>query len=107
MRPILLLVPPGSAQPIYEARVKEAEALRGRFRGCSEGLGVARSLRDVAIRAQITRTSPDLPAEIRKVLENIPVGQLSAPEITRLGVEMYAICNKHDSKADSPGKKQA
>jgi peptidyl-prolyl cis-trans isomerase SurA len=107
MRPILLLVPPGSAHPVYEGRVKEAEALRGRFRGCAEGLGVARSLRDVAIRDQITRTSSDLPVEIRKVLENIPVGQLSAPEITRLGVEMYAICNKHESKADTPGKKQA
>jgi peptidyl-prolyl cis-trans isomerase SurA len=107
MRPILLLVPPGSAQPVYEGRVKEAEALRGRFRGCAEGLGVARSLRDVAIRDQITRSSSDLPAEIRKVLENIPIGQLSAPEVTRLGVEMYAVCNKHESKADTPGKKQA
>jgi peptidyl-prolyl cis-trans isomerase SurA len=107
MRPILLLVPPGSAQPIYEGRVKEAEALRGRFRSCAEGLSVARGLRDVAIRDQITRTSSDLPAEIRKLLENIPVGQLSAPEVTRLGIEMYAVCNRHDSKADTPGKKQA
>ena len=107
MRPILLLVPPGSAQPIYEGRAKEAEALRGRFRGCVEGLSFARQLRDVAIRDQITRTSSDLPAEIRKVLENIPIGQLSAPEVTRLGVEMYAVCNKHESKADTPGKKQA
>ena len=81
MRPILLLVPPGSAQPVYEARVKEAEALRGRFRSCGEGLGYARSLRDVAVRDQITRSSSDLPAEIRKVLGAIPVGQLSAPEV--------------------------
>jgi peptidyl-prolyl cis-trans isomerase SurA len=107
MRPILLLVPPGSAQAVYEGRVKEAEGLRGRFRGCSEGLGLARSLRDVAIRDQVTRSSSDLPAEIRKVLEGIPIGQLSAPEVTRLGVEMYAICNRHDSKADTPAKKQA
>jgi peptidyl-prolyl cis-trans isomerase SurA len=107
MRPILLLVPPGSAQAVYEGRVKEAEGLRGRFRGCAEGLGLARSLRDVAIRDQVTRSSSDLPAEIRKMLEGIPIGQLSAPEVTRLGVEMYAICNRHDSKADTPAKKQA
>ena len=73
-----------------------------RFRGLN-----ARSLRDVAIRDQITRSSSDLPAEIRKVLEGIPVGQLSAPEVTRLGVELYAVCARHDSKADTPGKKQA
>jgi peptidyl-prolyl cis-trans isomerase SurA len=107
MRPILLLVPPGSAQPIYEGRVKEAEGLRGRFRSCGEGMGLARSLRDVAVRDQVTRSSADLPPEIRKVLDGIPVGQLTAPEVTRLGVEMYAICGKTESKADSPGKRQA
>ena len=107
MRPILLLVPPGSAQQVIDGRIKEAEALRGRFKGCEEGLGVARSFRDVAIRDQIARTSSDLPAELRKVLEAIPVGQLTAPEVTRLGVEMYAICSKAESKADTPGKRQA
>ena len=107
VRPVLLLVPPGAAQPVYDARVKEAEGLRSRFRGCNEGLGLARSLRDVAIRDQITRTSSDMPAEIRKALEGIPVGQLTAPEVTRLGVEMYAVCSKHESKADTPGKRQA
>jgi len=107
MRPILLLVPPGSAQQVIDGRIKEAEALRGRFKGCEEGLGVARSFRDVAIRDQIARTSSDLPAELRKVLEAIPVGQLTAPEVTRLGVEMYAVCSKAESKADTPGKRQA
>jgi peptidyl-prolyl cis-trans isomerase SurA len=107
MRPILLLVPPGSPQPVVDGRMKEAEALRGRFKGCEEGLGIARTFRDVAIRDQITRTSSDLPAELRKVLEAIPVGQLTAPEVTRLGVEMYAVCSRNESKADTPGKRQA
>jgi peptidyl-prolyl cis-trans isomerase SurA len=107
MRPILLLVTPGSPQQVVESRLKEAEALRGRFKGCEEGLGLARLVRDVAIRDQITRTSSDLPAELRKVLETIPVGQLTAPEATKLGVEMYAVCAKHESKADTPGKRQA
>ena len=107
MRPILLLVTPGSPQQVVESRIKEAEALRGRFKGCEEGLGLARLVRDVAIRDQITRTSSDLPAELRKVLETIPVGQLTAPEATKLGVEMYAVCAKHESKADTPGKRQA
>jgi len=107
MRPILLLVPPGSPQPVVDGRMKEAEALRGRFKGCEEGLAMARLSRDVAIRDQITRTSSDLPQELRKVLETIPVGQLTAPEATRLGVEMYALCAKSESKADTPGKRQA
>ena len=41
-------------------------------------------------------------------LDAVPVGQLTAPEITKLGIEMFAVCAKDASKADnSPGKKQA
>ena len=38
----------------------------------------------------------------------MPVGQLTAPEVTKLGVEMFAVCAKHASKADNAaGKRQA
>jgi peptidyl-prolyl cis-trans isomerase SurA len=107
LRPILLLVPPKSAASVYEARRREAEALRGRFRGCEDGLRVARTLRDVAVRDQVLRTSADLPAELRKVLDSVPIGQLTAPELTKHGIELFAVCAKNESKADSPRKRQA
>ncbi len=107
MRPILLLVPPGSADAVFESRRKEAEALRARFKTCEEGLGLARGLRDVAIRDRVIRSSGDLPPELRKVLDGVPIGQLTAPEITRLGVEMFALCAKQESKSDTPGKRKA
>jgi len=107
MRPILMLVPPGSPGTVYEARRKEAEALRARFKDCEEGIPAARLMRDTAVRDQIIRSSADLPPELRKVLDAIPVGQLTPPEATRHGVEMYAICSKQESKTDSPTKKQA
>jgi peptidyl-prolyl cis-trans isomerase SurA len=107
MRPILLLVPPGSPEPVLEGRRKEAEALRARFKSCSEGLGLARGVRDLAIRDQVVRSSGDLSPELRKLLDGVPVGQLTAPEVTRLGVEMFALCAKQESKSDTPGKRQA
>jgi peptidyl-prolyl cis-trans isomerase SurA len=107
MRPILFLVPPGAAQTVMEARRKEAEALRSRFKSCEEGLPSARALRDVTVRDPVSRNSGDLPPELRKVLEAIPVGQTTVPEVTRLGVELFAICSKQESKADSAGKRQA
>jgi peptidyl-prolyl cis-trans isomerase SurA len=107
MRPILFLVPPGSPVAVYESRRRDAEALRGRFRNCQEGLPMARSMRDVAVRDQVVRTSADLPAELRKIVDSIPVGQLTAPEPTRHGIELFAICSKSPSKSDSPGKRQA
>jgi peptidyl-prolyl cis-trans isomerase SurA len=108
LRPILLIVPPGSPATALEDRKREAEGLRNRFRSCDDGLPFARALKDVAVRDQIIRSSADVPPEARKGLDSVPVGQLTAPEITKLGIEMFAVCAKNAAKADnSPGKKQA
>jgi len=108
MRPILFLVPAGSAETFIDGRKREAEALRGRFQGCEEGITFARALKDVAVREQVIRSSADIPAELRKVLEGIEVGRLTPPEVTKFGIEMFAICAKKESTAEnSPGKRQA
>jgi peptidyl-prolyl cis-trans isomerase SurA len=106
MRPILLLVPPGSQAATFDARRKEAEALRTRFKNCEEGIPAARALRDTAVRDQVVRSSGDLPPDLRKILDAVPVGQLTAPEVTKHGVELYAICGKRESKADTPMKRK-
>jgi peptidyl-prolyl cis-trans isomerase SurA len=108
LRPILFVVPPGSPEPFIEGRRREAEALRGRFQNCEEGIPFARALKDVAVRDQVVRSSADLPVELRKVLESIEVGRLTAPEVTKFGVEVFAVCAKKESTADNtPGKRQA
>ncbi len=108
LRPILFLVPPGSPDSAFEERKRDAEALRNRFRGCDDGLPFARALKDVAVRDQITRNSADVPGELRKGLDSVPVGQLTAPEPTKLGVEMFAVCAKTEANSDnSTGKRQA
>ena len=108
LRPILFIVPPGAAENQIDARRREAEALRGRFLSCEEGITFARALKDVAVREQIIRSSADIPPELRKVLESIEVGRLTAPETTKLGIEMFAVCGKKKSAADNtPGKRKA
>jgi peptidyl-prolyl cis-trans isomerase SurA len=108
LRPILFFVPPGSPPTAFEDRKRDAEALRNRFRSCDEGLPFARALNDVAVRDEIARNSADLPAELRKGLDSVPVGQLTVPEIGKLGVELFAVCGKTEAGKDStPGKRQA
>jgi peptidyl-prolyl cis-trans isomerase SurA len=108
LRPILFLVPAGSPETFVDGRKREAEALRGRFQGCEDGLNFARALKDVAVREQVVRSSADIPAELRKVLDGIEVGRLTPPETTKFGIEMFAICAKKESSADNtPGKRQA
>jgi peptidyl-prolyl cis-trans isomerase SurA len=105
LRPILFLVPHGAAQ-ITEARQKDAEALRGRFTDCESGLKYARTLRDVAVRDVIVKSSSDLPPVLRDVLDKTEIGHLTAPEVTPQGVEVFALCERKETKEDTPEKRQ-
>ena len=108
LRPILFLVPTGSPEPLVEGRKREAEGLRSRFQDCDSGIAFARALKDVAVRDQVIRSSADIPAELRKVLDGVEVGRLTPPEVTKFGIEMFAICAKKESAADnSPVRRQA
>ena len=104
--PVMVLVPPGSSAAVVEAKRREAENLRGRFVSCNEGLAFSRALRDVAVREPISRSSADLPPQLREVLGSIQVGHLTTPEATAQGLQMFALCNKKESKTDSPLKRE-
>jgi peptidyl-prolyl cis-trans isomerase SurA len=105
LRPILLIVPRGAGDNVFEGRRREAEGLRNRFQNCDEGLRLARGLRDVAVRDPITRSSGDLTAKLREVLEGTPVGKLTAPDITPQGVEVFAVCAKKESTGSKVGER--
>ena len=104
--PIMVLVPQGSPPAVIETKRRDAESLRGRFASCKDGLPFARALRDVAVREPITRSSSDLPEQLRAVLADTPVGHLTAPDVTGQGLQMFALCDKKESKTDSPLKRE-
>ena len=105
LRPILFVVPRGSPPAAFEARAKEAEALRGRFQNCEEGIALARGIRFVAVRPQVVKGSAELPTALRDVLAKTELGRLTAPETTQQGVEVYALCGKRQSE-NAPAKKE-
>ena len=108
LRPILFIVQRGSPEGVYVARKAEADALRARFQRCDEGLGMARGIRDVAVRDQIIRSSADVPAPLREVLDKVPVGSLTQPDLTQQGIEMFAVCGKKNPVSMlRPGGKSA
>jgi peptidyl-prolyl cis-trans isomerase SurA len=104
--PVMIVVPRGSSAAIMEAKRREAEDLRARFLSCSEGLAFARALRDVAVREPINRGSSDLAPQLRDLLSSIQIGRLTSPEVTAQGLQMFALCDKRGTKADSPIKRE-
>jgi peptidyl-prolyl cis-trans isomerase SurA len=107
LRQVLFIVPRGSPENAYDARKKEAEALRARFQSCEEGIAAARTLRDVTVRDEITRSSLDVPLKQREVLDATPLGRLTPPGVTQLGVEVFAVCGKEPTRGDSPEEREA
>jgi peptidyl-prolyl cis-trans isomerase SurA len=106
MQPIVLVVERGSPQAAIDARRKEAEALRNRVQTCDEANNLFKSMQNAAIREAVTKTSADLPAPLRDVLDKTPLGHLTPPEVTKQGVEMVALCDRKPTTIDTPKKKE-
>jgi peptidyl-prolyl cis-trans isomerase SurA len=106
LQPIVLIVPRGSAPAAVELRRKEAEALRSRVQTCEEANSFFKSMQNAAIREAVTKTSADIPQVLRDVLDKTPIGHLTAPEVTKQGVEMVALCGRKPTTIDTPKKKE-
>lgn len=100
--PVTIVIPAGSGNATVKTKLREAENLRSRFTSCKSGLDFARAMRDVAVREPITRSSGSLPEKFRELLGGMPLGRLTAPERTAQGLEMFAVCEKKESRMDSP-----
>ena len=106
MRPIVLVVPRGSSAATVEMMRKEAEALRGRVQSCDDANRLFRAMRTATIRDTVVKTSADLPQALRELLDKTPVGHLTAPEVTRQGIEMVALCERKPTTGDTPEQRK-
>lgn len=107
VRPVVLFVPKGSPPAVIEQRRKEAETLRGKIQSCDDAVGYFRAMRDGTIRDLIVKTSADLPGAYRELLDKTQVGHMTAPEVTKQGIEMVVLCDRKVSTGDTPAKRAA
>jgi peptidyl-prolyl cis-trans isomerase SurA len=105
MQPIVLIVAKGAAPSAFEARQKEAESLRSRVQTCQDANNYFKSMQNAAIREIVVKTSADIPPNLRKVLDDTPIGHLTPPEVTKQGVEMVALCARNPTTVDTPQKR--
>lgn len=106
MQPIVLIVPRGSSAAFQETRMKEAEQYRSRVASCEEANSLFRSTPNATIRDSVTKTTADLPEALRKVLDDTPIGHLTAPEVTKAGIEMVVLCSRKPTTIDTPKKRE-
>lgn len=106
MQPIVLIVPRGSSPALQETRMKEAEQYRTRVGSCEEANSLFRSTPNATIRDSVTKTTAELPEALRKVLDDLPIGHLTAPEVTKAGIEMVVLCSRKPTMIDTPKKRE-
>lgn len=106
MQPIVLIVPRGSSPAFLETRKKEAETYRSRVGSCEEANSLFRSTPNATIRDTVTKTTAELPEPLRKVLDDTPIGHLTAPEMTKNGIEMVVLCSRKPTMIDTPKKRE-
>lgn len=104
--PITVVVPRGAGNTVIDAKRRTAENLRSRFQNCTEGLRLARALRDVAVREPISRSTADLSPQLRETLGSLEVGKMTAVEVTPQGLQMFALCDKKQSTTESSVKRE-
>ena len=106
MRPVVLIVPRGSSSAAMEARKKEADTLRSRVQTCDEANSYFQTMQNSVIRDAVVKTSADIPANLRKVLDDTPIGHLTPPEVTKDGIQMVALCGRKATTIDTPKKQE-
>jgi peptidyl-prolyl cis-trans isomerase SurA len=106
MQPVVLILPSGSAPSVVEARQKEAESLRTRIQTCQDANSYFKSMQNAAILEIVVKTSADIPANLRKLLDDTPIGHLTPPEVTKKGIEMVALCGRNPTTIDTPKKRE-
>jgi len=106
MQPVVLIVPRGSSAAFQETRMKEAEQYRARVGSCEEANSLFVSTPNATIRESVTKTTSDLPEALRKVLDDTPIGHMTAPEVTKAGIEMVVLCSRKPTTIDTPKKRE-
>jgi peptidyl-prolyl cis-trans isomerase SurA len=107
MRQVVFVVPKGASEAQAQQRRKEAIAARGRFPGCAGAVQFAASLRDVAVKEPVVRSTAQLGKEFNDVLSKVKVGGLTEPQRSEQGFEMIAVCERREISDDSVVRQQA
>ena len=95
---VILIVPAKGGDAA--ARTREAEALRSRVDGCDGIVDAVKPMKEALVKNLGKRTADELPEQFREELGKMPVGKLSKPSRSALGVEMLIICGKREVAGD-------
>lgn len=103
---VKLTIKNASDQQALAKRLVDAERLRGKFKSCSKTQELVNSIGGGVVQALGNRTAKQLPKEARAIFQEVKSGEMTPPNITDDGIELYAICSKRNIKGDDKTRAQ-
>lgn len=105
---IRLDVPSNAGDAAVAQRLAEAERLRSSFRSCASISSLVKNVSGASVRNLGSKSASDMAQPARTLLMNAKVGQMTPPNVTGDGIELYAVCGKKAAGGDDgPGKDAA
>jgi peptidyl-prolyl cis-trans isomerase SurA len=104
LRQIKYALPAGADQRIIAGQLAAAEAMRARFKSCTD---LANGVQGANVNTLQDYKTASLAQPARLLVTNAKVGQMTPPTITQAAIELYAVCGKHAAPGDSTAREQA
>ncbi len=100
LQQVIFVVPNDQRKSILGKRKREADALRGRFKGCDSTREFAKGLIDVTVRDLGRVLEPELPSDWEKLIKATKPGSATSARETPRGVEFIGICSTREVSDD-------
>jgi peptidyl-prolyl cis-trans isomerase SurA len=97
----------GAAAPqLFQARAIEAQQYMQRFESCGKARDAAKGIFNVKITDTIQVAAQDLPADMRKALDDVGAGNLLGPMRGPEGIQIVAFCGRTRLEPPKPTREQ-
>ncbi len=104
---IRLDVPSNAGDAAVAQRLAEAEKLRSSFKSCASISSLVKNVSGASVRNLGPKSASDMAQPARTLLMNAKVGQMTPPNVTGDGIELYAVCGKTAASGDDSPSKDA
>lgn len=100
LQQVIFVVPAAERSKLLGKRQREAQALRGRFRGCDSTREFAKGLIDVTVRDLGRILEPELPGDWKDQITKTSPGNATGVRTTERGVEFIGVCSTREVSDD-------
>ncbi len=104
LKKIVLDVGKTNDEKVIVDNMIKANAIRERFNGCANMRSLIAPYKNASVQNMGKKTLGQLPSPLNLIMSNMKVGQITPPQSSLKGLEMYAVCERKQVMLDDTQK---